>query len=135
MPALHTGSIPDPAGIRAVEPDGERVKVLVCEPHAEVRALLGHVVERLGYEAVYSTGRRGRARPRNVDVLLLEPADPDVLAIAESLRARHAELPIVCASILPESHRFEHLQPLAYLVKPFGLAELERALCAAAGAL
>jgi hypothetical protein len=67
-----------------------------------------------------------------VDVLLLEPADPNALAVAENVRARHAGLPLVCVSILPESERFEHLQPLAYLVKPFALADLERALCAAA---
>ena len=28
------------------------VKILVFEPHAEVRALLGHVVERIGHEPV-----------------------------------------------------------------------------------
>ena len=35
------------------------VKILVFEPHAEVRALLGHVVERIGHEPVYPAGRRG----------------------------------------------------------------------------
>jgi DNA-binding response OmpR family regulator len=116
-----------------VEPDGEGVKVLICEPHAEVRALLSHVVERLGHEAVVPNGKPGRAAARvDVDALLLEPADPDALATAEGLRARSDELPIVCASIYPESERFEYLRPLAYLLKPFGLADLERALCAAA---
>ena len=108
------------------------VKVLVCEPHAEVRALLVHVVERLGHEAVYPTERSGRVHCEEVDVLLLEPADRDALAVAESLRAQQAWLPIVCASIDPESDRVEYLQPLAYLVKPFGLSDLEQALCAAA---
>jgi CheY-like chemotaxis protein len=108
------------------------VKVLVCEPHAEVRALLGHVVERLGHEVVFPTDGRARARVGEIDVLVLEPADPDALALAESLRARKAGLPIVCASIHPESQRVQHLQPVAFLLKPFGLADLERALGAAA---
>jgi CheY-like chemotaxis protein len=108
------------------------VRILVCEPHAEVRALLGHVVERLGHEPVYATGRRGDVLPEgDVDVLILEPADPAALTAAESLRLEHEELPIVCASIYPDSDAAERLRPLAYLVKPFGLSDLERALCAA----
>jgi DNA-binding response OmpR family regulator len=108
------------------------MKVLVCEPHAEVRALLGHVVERLGHEAVYPTGRGGALVAVDVDVLLLEPADPTARVAADSLRARDEALPIVCVSIDPEAEQVAYLRPLAYLVKPFGLADLERALCAAA---
>ncbi len=108
------------------------VRILVLEPHAEVRALLGHVVERLGHQPVYPTGRRGEVLPEGgVDVLLLEPADPAALSAAESLRDSREELPIVCASIHPDWEQVEHLRPLAYLVKPFGLADLECALSAA----
>ena len=108
------------------------MRILVCEPHAEVRALLGHVVERLGHEAVYPTGRRGEMLPDgDVDVLILEPADSAALTAALSLRRKHEELPIVCASIYPDFEAAERLRPLAYLVKPFALSELERALCAA----
>jgi CheY-like chemotaxis protein len=105
------------------------VKILVYEPHAEVRALLGHVVERLGHEAVYPNGHG--LPDEEVDALLLEPADPDALAAAESLRARNAGLPIVCASIDPDSERAARLTPVAYLLKPFGLTELEQALSTA----
>ena len=112
------------------------VKVLVCEPHLEVRALLGHVVERLGHEAVFATGRRGElVLDEEIDVVLLEPADRSALVAVERLRHRREELPIVCASIYPESEQVNRLRPLAYLLKPFGLAELERALCAAAESL
>jgi CheY-like chemotaxis protein len=112
------------------------VRVLVFDPHAEVRALLGHVVARLGHEPVYPTGCRGdRAQEGDVDVLILEPGDPAALAAAESLRLHDEQLPIVCASIYPASEAAERLRPLAYLVKPFGLAELERALCVAADSL
>ena len=53
------------------------MRILVVEPHAEVRALLAHVVERLGHEAVFPSGRHGEVLPDgDVDVILLEPADP-----------------------------------------------------------
>jgi CheY-like chemotaxis protein len=105
------------------------MRILVVEPHAEVRALLGHVVERLGHEAVFPSGRRGEVLPDgHIDVLLLEPADPAALSTAERLRRRCRELPIVCTSIYPDLDRASSLSPLAYLIKPFGLAELERAL-------
>jgi len=108
------------------------VKILVFEPHAEVRALLGHVVERIGHEPLYPAGRRGPVVPDDgIDVLLLEPADPAALAAAARMRALNEELPIVCASIDPDSAKVESLRPLAYLLKPFGLEELEHALCAA----
>ena len=108
------------------------MRILVVEPHAEVRALLGHVVERLGHEAVFPSGPRGEVLPDgDVDVLLLEPADPAARTTAERLRRRRRELPIVCASIYPDFEQLGSLRPVAYLVKPFSLCELERALCAA----
>ena len=67
----------------------------------------------------------------DVDVLVIEPADPSALSTARALRLRRRELPIICASIYPDSPGAERLQPLAYLMKPFALVELERALLAA----
>jgi hypothetical protein len=105
---------------------------MICEPHAEVRALLGHVVTRLGFEPVYADTRSGGVlTDADVDVLLIEPADPTALSTARALRLRRRELPIICASIYPDSPGAEGLRPLAYLMKPFALVELERALLAA----
>ncbi len=105
------------------------MRILVCEPHTEVRALLVHVVERLGHEPVLPASPQGEALPATeVDVLLLEPADSQALATAAALRRRNEALPIVCASIHPDFGPAERLRPHAYLVKPFGLAELEAAL-------
>jgi hypothetical protein len=69
--------------------------------------------------------------PEDVDVIVLEPADPHALAAAEALRLRDDRLPIVCASIYPQTPSSRRLEPVAYLVKPFPLAELERALAIA----
>jgi DNA-binding response OmpR family regulator len=108
------------------------MRILVVEPHAEVRALLGHVVERLGHEAVFlPSGRDGEVLPDgDIDVLLLEPAAPSARTAAEHLCRRRA-LPVVCASIYPDVEPPAGVRPLAYLIKPFGLVELERALRAA----
>jgi hypothetical protein len=105
---------------------------MICEPHGEVRALLGHVVTRLGFEPVYADARSGGAFvDADVDVLVIEPADPSALSTARALRLRRRELPIICASIYPDSPGAERLGPLAYLMKPFALVDLERALLAA----
>jgi hypothetical protein len=83
----------------------------------------------MGHEPVFATGRHNGGLPDGaVDVVLLEPADPAALGTAETLRARYGALPIVCASIHPASGRTDGLGPLAYLLKPFALSELERAL-------
>ncbi|HEU5264473.1 MAG TPA: hypothetical protein VFU34_07525 [Gaiellaceae bacterium] len=104
------------------------MRILVCEPQAEVRELLRHVVERLGHEPVFPEKLAGA---EDVDVVLLEPADPVALSTATSLLRRRPGLPVVCASIHPDSAETAGLRPLASLVKPFGLSELERALTAA----
>ena len=107
------------------------MRILVVEPHAEVRALLGHVVERLGHEAVFPSGRRGEVLPDGeVDVLLLEPADASACLTAQRLCRRRSDLPVICASIYPDLE-LESLRPFAYLMKPFGLEELERVILAA----
>jgi hypothetical protein len=86
----------------------------------------------MGHEPVFPTGRRNDALPDGaVDVVLLEPADPAALGATETLRRRQGTLPVVCASIHPGSERTGSLGPVAYLLKPFALSELERALCLA----
>jgi DNA-binding response OmpR family regulator len=113
--------------------DDESVpRILVCEPHEEVRALLAHVVARLGHEAVFPQEDGGAGfRDEPVDVLVIEPADPRALATAQILRLEREEIPIVCASIYPPTAHSRRLEPVAYLVKPFALGELEAALTAA----
>ncbi len=108
------------------------MRILICEPQAEVRDLLAHVVERLGHEPVFPAGRPDDAVPGGgVDIVLVEPADPAARVTAETLMRRQEGIPVVCASIDPDSGQARGLRPVAYLVKPFGLAELERALTAA----
>ena len=98
-------------------------RIVICEPDPEVRALLGHVVARLGREP-----SAGGDRADDVEAVVVEPADPLSLAHAIALVKASPGLPVVCASIEAPNGKTGSLNPSAYLVKPFALPELERAL-------
>jgi CheY-like chemotaxis protein len=102
-------------------------RILIAEPHGDVRSLFEFVVERLGHEP-FSVVHADLAELPTIDAMILEPAAPAALELARSLRERFPELPIVCASIFPAEHSALELAPLAYLEKPFGLSELEYVL-------
>jgi len=124
-----------------------RVRVYRIDEHAaNARALLEELLTRMEVPCRVSvrrgTGTIGAAGggPVILDIagddlglLILEPASADGLALAERLRRRLGELPIICTSIRPPSAVTETLRPAAYLVKPFRLAELEAALASALG--
>jgi hypothetical protein len=97
---------------------------LIVEPHAEVRELLERVIVRLGHEAVPS--QPGELDLKEIDACLLEPAATCGDAVTRMLAA--AAVPTVCVSIWPPSDELQELEPVAYLLKPFSLGDLERAL-------
>jgi CheY-like chemotaxis protein len=102
-------------------------RILIAEPHGDVRSLFEFVVERLGYEPISVARGDGSSLPP-IDAMIVEPAAPAALGLARSLRVRLPQLPIVCASIFPAEPAALELDPVAYLEKPFGLAELEYVL-------
>jgi len=67
----------------------------------------------------------------DVDAAVIEPGEGHGLAYARRLRA--LGLPVIFASIFPAEQETLELEPAAYFVKPFALAELEQALGAALG--
>ena len=97
-------------------------RVLILEPNPELRELFGHVVTRLGHEVV-DRGDAGSA-----DVVILEPASDEELALAVSLLQERPEVGVICASIHTRDERVKALDPAAYLVKPFTIAQLESVL-------
>jgi DNA-binding response OmpR family regulator len=100
-------------------------RILIAEPHADIRALLELVVRRLGHEPVVHDG--GDAVPGGIDAAVIEPGgDREGLPLARSLRA--AGTPVLFVSIYPPGAETAGLAPSAYLVKPFPLSELEVAL-------
>src|SRR4029079_4217341 len=99
-------------------------RVLICEPHDDITALLELVVRRLGHEPVLYTG--GRPEQIGVAAAVTEPGEEAGIRIAESLRSRN--VPVLFTSIYPADNDVLALAPAAYLVKPFPLYALERAL-------
>ena len=101
-------------------------RILICEPHAEVRELLGHVVVRLGHEPVDALAHAPDGD--DVDAVLLEPAHAPSREAVAQLRLRRPGLRVVCTSIHPPGADDAELEAFAYLLKPFALEDLEDAI-------
>lgn len=84
-------------------------------------------MRRLGHEPVAFVG--GDVDHIGVDAAVIEPGEASALAIARNLRSRN--VPVLFTSIYPADPEVLQLEPAAYLVKPFPLYALERALEAA----
>jgi DNA-binding response OmpR family regulator len=101
-------------------------RILICEPHDDISALLELVVRRLGHEPVtYCEGDS----LSGIGAAVIEPGDPNGLQLAQELR--DDDVPVLFTSIYPADDGVLDLQPAAYLIKPFPLYALERALGAA----
>jgi hypothetical protein len=101
-------------------------RVLIDEPHADVRALLTCVVRRLGHEPLVSNGDREQLL--GAEAYVFEPGHEPALALARWARRHAPRVALVCTSIFPPGHETAPLDPDAYLVKPFPLFQLENAL-------
>jgi CheY-like chemotaxis protein len=104
-------------------------RILICEPHDDITALLELVVRRLGHEPVAFAG--GEVEHIGIDAAVVEPGEEAALRVARSLRAQN--VPVLFTSIYPPDDELLGLGPAAYLVKPFPLYALERALEQALG--
>jgi CheY-like chemotaxis protein len=100
-------------------------RILISEPHPDLRVLLEAIVRRTGHEPV---GQGELAVDDAPELMILEPASAEGLAAANRLRSRLEDLPIICTSILPPSAATQALAPVAHLLKPFRLLELEAAI-------
>ena len=98
-------------------------RILIYEPHEDIEALLRLVVERLGHEVV-SWADDGELV--EADVAVIEPGDRRGLRLARELRLQRVSL--LFTSIYPPTPELLALEPVAYLIKPFPLLAVERAL-------
>jgi CheY-like chemotaxis protein len=103
-------------------------RILILEPHSDVRDLMAHVVEGAGHEAVLD--EEGATR---VDAMLLEPTSPFLRRVARRVLAKRPRTTVVCVSIRPPSKSSSSLRPAAHVLKPFSLGELKQALADALG--
>ncbi len=102
--------------------------ILLLEPDAALRSFYESAAEGFGYHALDGY-RLELDEVRDVDAVLLEPASAWELAVAHALSERRPGLPIVCASSFTTAAR--ELRVVTFLVKPFTLDQLRRALEAA----
>src|SRR5207237_1957239 len=108
---LQGDRIPAPAA-----DDPHVARILIVEPHADIRSLFEHVVRRAGHEPVLEINGSG---PPDVDAAVIEPGDSQGLAVARLLRGLGR--PVVFASIFPAEEETLDLEPAAYFVTPFAL--------------
>jgi CheY-like chemotaxis protein len=105
-------------------------RILILEPDADVRQLLGRALEALRYSPVIASPPQIEEM-LDVDMLLVEPNWQPALDAAQRFRARRPGVPIVCASVRPLTDEAKALRPAEVLLKPFLLAELQRAVMSA----
>lgn len=103
-------------------------RILISEPHPDLRALLEAIVRRTGNDPV---GQGELTEDDAPAVMILEPASADGLAAAAGLRRRLENLPIICTSVAPPDAETRELHPVAYLLKPFRVGDLEAAIASA----
>ena len=99
--------------------------ILIEDPDQATRSLLELHVLRLGHQPI---GQRELAEGEEPDLMLLEPASRTGLRLAQRLRDRLPQLPILCVSIEGPSADTSELEAIGHLMKPFRRSQLEQAL-------
>jgi two-component system, cell cycle sensor histidine kinase and response regulator CckA len=112
--------------------------ILLVDDEAEVRNVATRMLRRMGYHVLEAAdGLEGLAllqeHAARITGVLLDLTMPkmDGVAVAEQLRSRHPELPIVVMSGYSEidtRHRFARATPDKFLQKPFTTSALRQAL-------
>ena len=109
-------------------------RILISEPHDDVRRLLERMIARLGHEP-FLVRAPTPAQLRSADILVVEPAAPAGAALTRAAHAANPMLPIICASVTAPPLELAGLGVVfaANVVKPFTAAQLgaavEQALC------
>lgn len=89
--------------------------VKIVDPNADAAHLWARVVARLGHVPVTDGAH---------DLVLVDPLTEQGLDAARAARGAESRRPLVCVSIYGDLPDALELEPDAYLVKPFPLADL-----------
>lgn len=98
-------------------------RVLIYEPEPDLRLFVADAVRELGH-VVQLASERAQAAP---DVLVVA-VGAGMASFVARLREDHPTLPVVCAGTLPADVEVNAVGSVAYLIKPFTLQDLDRAL-------
>ena len=98
-------------------------RVLICEPHDDISALLELVVRRLGHEPVAFAGIE--VDHIGIEAAVIEPGEAAALIVARKLRAN--DVPVIM--LTARTQELEKVRGLSagaddYVAKPFGRQEL-----------
>jgi CheY-like chemotaxis protein len=91
--------------------------ILLLEGDPDVRRLLLILLADLGHDAAALAA--GDDVPRDIDLLVADPASPAQLEQMRRARAENPVLPIVCMRYLPEHEPFRAAGRFVHLDKPF----------------
>jgi CheY-like chemotaxis protein len=104
-------------------------RILISEPHDDVRRLLERIVSRLGHEPI-ATRAPSPQQLTSADVFVLEPAAPIGAVLAQAAHLIDSSLPLVCVSVTAPAPELAELGVVfaATLVKPFTAEQLAAAI-------
>lgn len=105
-------------------------RILISEPHEDVRKLLARMVAGLGHEVLVMDVPM-RDRFMYGDLLMVEPVDAIGAVLAKAAHIIRPGLPIVFVSV--ESPPDLDIEPAGYVMKPFTVVQLRDAIDRALG--
>jgi len=104
-------------------------RILISEPHDDVRRLLERMVTRLGHQPVAVRAPTPQ-QLTGADVFIVEPAAPIGAVLAQAAHLIDPTLPLLCVSVTAPPPELAELGIAfgAVLIKPFSPAQLEAAI-------
>jgi CheY-like chemotaxis protein len=104
-------------------------RILISEPHDDVRRLLERMVTRLGHEPI-AVRAPSPQQLTSADVFVLEPAAPIGVMLAQAAHLIDPSLPLICATATAPAPELAELGVVfaATLVKPFTTEQLAAAI-------
>jgi len=103
----------------------DMARILISEPHEDVRKLLLRMVAELGHEGLVMDVPTPERFLRS-DLFLVEPAAPIGAVLAKAAHLIRPDLPIVFVSVEPTPEL--DVEPSAHVMKPFTLTQLGDAI-------
>ena len=103
-------------------------RVLVLEPYEGIRDVIEAVVRVLGHEPVAAAPGVPLEELQPVHAAVIEPAAPAAPKLLQALLKEDPQFPIIYVSIVAGELEMLAVEPVAYLLKPFAVSDLSRAL-------